>query len=453
MANSGFTGLLVHGAGPFKRLWLDLSDGKGNPHLGPHVIAGVNGSGKSTVLRALAWAVADPGKPHGFPGEMWSHCLHSGEGSSVAYWTVRGGPRGALASTHQAVSPFPPNVITSDEKYHGIPGGMMHREAQLGENFRYLFVRTGQAGSSSECEMLVAGYYPSRALKHLPAGEVALASDEAGEAQALSFDKTVANVVVHRWLQDLLSRISFAQSKGESAERERLMGVQANIERALAETLESPARLDVDIRKAVELRFRLRNQSLDFSQLPDGVRNLLGWIVDFARRMETADWTEESILDRPGVLLIDEVDAHLHPKWQRTVLPALRAAFPSTQIIVTTHSPFVISSCEDARIHVLDLNDDGTAFLKESMYAPIGDSVMATIKDVFGVSWYSVAVEKKLTRWSRLKKAYDLGLLPLTEESELQKLSDELSRTSAELALLVGHLGEPTAYDLPGLEK
>ncbi|MBI4877407.1 MAG: AAA family ATPase, partial [Acidobacteria bacterium] len=49
--------LVAEGVGPFEKLDLDLSDGQGNPHLGPHILAGVNGSGKSTVLKTIAWVL------------------------------------------------------------------------------------------------------------------------------------------------------------------------------------------------------------------------------------------------------------------------------------------------------------------------------------------------------------------------------------------------------------
>jgi len=67
--------LVVEGVGPFERLDLDLSDGKGNPYLGPHVIAGVNGSGKSTILRSIAWAL-----DFGQRGFGWE--------ASTTYWKV-----------------------------------------------------------------------------------------------------------------------------------------------------------------------------------------------------------------------------------------------------------------------------------------------------------------------------------------------------------------------------
>lgn len=83
--------LIAEGVGPFQRLDIDLSDGKGNPHLGPHIFAGVNGSGKSTVLRTLAW-VMDEGKS-GFPYEEWAH-LTAGHAQSRVLAVVK--PPGSI---------------------------------------------------------------------------------------------------------------------------------------------------------------------------------------------------------------------------------------------------------------------------------------------------------------------------------------------------------------------
>src|ERR1035438_8765545 len=65
--------LIAQGVGPFESLDIDFSDGNGKPHLGPHILAGVNGSGKSTVLRTIAW-VLDQGK-RGFQYDEWEQAL------------------------------------------------------------------------------------------------------------------------------------------------------------------------------------------------------------------------------------------------------------------------------------------------------------------------------------------------------------------------------------------
>jgi predicted ATP-binding protein involved in virulence len=92
---------------------------------------------------------------------------------------------------------------------------------------------------------------------------------------------------------------------------------------------------------------------LEFRQLSAGQRNLLALTVDFARRLVLAHPEAQAPLNAPGILLIDEIELNLHPKWQQTVIPHLRKVFPNTQIIVATHSPIVLSTLEARQIRIL----------------------------------------------------------------------------------------------------
>ena len=98
-----------------------------------------------------------------------------------------------------------------------------------------------------------------------------------------------------------------------------------------------------------------------FEQLSDGHRILLAMIMDLARRLIVANQnfkerTGLEILDAPAIVLIDEIELHLHPAWQQTVLPTLCKLFPNVQFIVTTNSPLVISSIKDEHIRIIDDN-------------------------------------------------------------------------------------------------
>lgn len=113
----------------------------------------------------------------------------------------------------------------------------------------------------------------------------------------------------------------------------------------------SPPKLLVDVR---ERDGSLR--SLELEQLSDGYRNLIALMLDFARRLAQTNPNFNNPLEAPGILLIDEMELHLHPCWQQTVIPSLRQAFPNTQIIVTTHSPAVLTTVRREHIHLLGAN-------------------------------------------------------------------------------------------------
>lgn len=92
---------------------------------------------------------------------------------------------------------------------------------------------------------------------------------------------------------------------------------------------------------------------LFLDQLSDGERRLILLVGDVARRMAILNPHLDDPTAGPGILLADEIDLHLHPGWQRRVMPALRAAFPGLQLIVTTHSPQVLASVPSESVFLI----------------------------------------------------------------------------------------------------
>jgi predicted ATP-binding protein involved in virulence len=93
--------------------------------------------------------------------------------------------------------------------------------------------------------------------------------------------------------------------------------------------------------------------TLEISQLSHGFRTLLALVMDLARRMAQANPHLDNPLNEEAIVLIDEIDLHLHPKRQQSILPDLMRTFPKTQFIVTTHSPQVLSTVHKDNIRVL----------------------------------------------------------------------------------------------------
>ena len=93
--------------------------------------------------------------------------------------------------------------------------------------------------------------------------------------------------------------------------------------------------------------------------LSDGIRNMTALAADVARRCATLNpqFGENAAQKTPGILLIDEIDMHLHPRWQQKVIGLLQEAFPSLQIILSTHSPQVLSSVGNDSIRVVSVQD------------------------------------------------------------------------------------------------
>ena len=101
-------------------------------------------------------------------------------------------------------------------------------------------------------------------------------------------------------------------------------------------------------------------KEMRFDQFSDGYRGIVALVADFARRLALCNrFTMENPLEAGGILLIDEVDVHLHPKWQYRVVGDLRRTFPNVQLIVTTHSAEVLSSVKKEHIYILRVDQNG----------------------------------------------------------------------------------------------
>ena len=94
----------------------------------------------------------------------------------------------------------------------------------------------------------------------------------------------------------------------------------------------------------LRLAVTINGETLDLMQLSDGYKTLLGLVIDLSMRMGLANSHLDDPLKAEAVVMIDEVDLHLHPSWQRRVLGDLLRTFSNTQFILTTHSPFVVET-------------------------------------------------------------------------------------------------------------
>lgn len=133
-----------------------------------------------------------------------------------------------------------------------------------------------------------------------------------------------------------------------------------------------------------------------FEHLSDGQRAVCGLVADIARRMCLLNphLGKEVISETPGVVLIDELDVHLHPKWQRIVTNGLKAAFPAVQFIVTSHSPQVLGELHPEEIILLrpggtehpqvSYGLDSSQVLEEIMGAPSrNEEVETKVNELF----------------------------------------------------------------------
>ncbi|OTW84070.1 AAA family ATPase (plasmid) [Bacillus cereus] len=102
------------------------------------------------------------------------------------------------------------------------------------------------------------------------------------------------------------------------------------------------------------LAITTQGDTIPLRLLSDGYRSIIGLVADIAYRMAVLNPFLDNHLETPGIILIDEIDLHLHPKWQRNIVNDLKSTFPNVQFIVTTHSPFIVQSLSSGELQTLD---------------------------------------------------------------------------------------------------
>ncbi|MBU5617382.1 AAA family ATPase [Psychrobacter sp. TAE2020] len=164
-------------------------------------------------------------------------------------------------------------------------------------------------------------------------------------------------------------------------------------------------------------------EELDVNQLSQGEKSLLALVGDIARRLALLNPSLNNPLEGEGVVMIDEVDLHLHPKWQHDLIDKLVKTFPNVQFILTTHSPHVISDRNDILLYSLD---DGELFEKPNVY---GEDANTVLTKIFDVDIRDSKVEKQFTVIRRAISKHDY----MTAESNIVELAEKLPSDHLEL--------------------
>jgi len=143
-----------------------------------------------------------------------------------------------------------------------------------------------------------------------------------------------------------------------------------------------------------------QGQELLVNQLSDGEKCLLAMVGDLARRLAIASPGLEAPLQGAGVVLIDEIELHLHPAWQRRIIPELTEIFPNCQFIVTTHSPQVISNVKPNGIYILEATPGG--IIANHPESSFGRDSNRILEDIMGVPERPQEIKEKILELFRL---------------------------------------------------
>lgn len=321
---------------------LDLSDGNGRPAQWT-IILGDNGVGKTTLLRSIAVLM-----PYvtSFMNDL------SPVETSIA-WYVMENKHALEWQPKRNIGAVDSSSISSG---HSVGARLTEdkRVARGGFFIEWSYSRERQGavgGSDFPAEIFCVSYGAARRMS-----ETSLSEKSISSSSASLFTDTVDLMNAEEWLL----RADYAASKSSKSQkhatvrrdqiREVLLKVLPEDEVRGIRFTDKGWQLGVDFRTPYGW-VRLYDLSL-------GYRTLIAWMVDFASRMFNRYPDSPNPLAEPAVCLVDEIDLHLHPTWQRKLIGYLTELFPNTQFIVTAHSPLIVQAATDANIVVLRREGD-----------------------------------------------------------------------------------------------
>ncbi|SKA86240.1 Predicted ATP-binding protein involved in virulence [Thiothrix eikelboomii] len=347
-----------------------------------HLLTGPNGSGKSTVL----YAISDIFR--GFSDEPIISRRFKDNESYVCF--KFNNKAGLLARKPiQGIEIFGSYLpMSSDERLGRFVGYGEGFESLLGKYKAYASIYDPRnVGSQNTFSFAVFAYSGLRSLQQSEIGAIQEISTPPFQ-QALSFDQTVRPQLLLQWIANNRAQAALARADGDMSDANQYDLALKRITNLIKEICDLEVEFKLE-RSPLNVSLVVNNAPIRFDGLPDGLKSIISWVADLSLRLESIPWKdkEKDVFSQPIILLLAEIDIHLHPKWQRRILPAVQKLLPNAQIFASTHSPFVVGSVEDAWVYQLpEANQQATSGVIEGIPSAAGKSYQLILEEIFGVS-------------------------------------------------------------------
>ncbi|WP_448108638.1 AAA family ATPase [Pseudomonas azerbaijanoccidentalis] len=363
------------------------------------VFVGNNGAGKTTILKSLAtslsWLVA-------------RIRTEKGNGSHIAEEDIRNGNSGAIITIVVVDNSHPrsklPDAGHEDHLFAwGIARGRQGRKASVHSSLIDASVladhyRT-QLTADDKASLPLIAYYPvERSVLEIPLKIRTKHTFDQLDGYDNALNRGVDFRRFFEWFREredsenetgvsdtALTEIStkfgkdsdiwktLSQLKASSRDRQ-LTAVRS----AIAAFMPGFSNLRVQRKPRLHMAIDKDGVTLNVSQLSQGEKSMMALVGDIARRLAMMNQSLDNPLEGDGIVLIDEVDLHLHPKWQRSLIRQLSETFPNCQFVLTTHSPLVISDAKGVLCYVLD---DGELREHNGLYGLDANQVLLEVMD------------------------------------------------------------------------
>ena len=402
---------------------LDLTDGQGRP-VRWMLLLGDNGVGKTTLLQCLAWMRPVPcavelGRVTAIQPAL------TDEQNEVLNSLIRVG--GKVEVTLKAKHCIGRSLAPEGSDDADTAPSLTTMFAMQGENGRLPEDMSGEQaptqipdGVNLPTDLAMFAYGATRR-----SGTLKLDKGDLTDPLASLFESSTELYDA----EDILQKLDYRATKGRAEpDVKRLQRVKRILATVLREVADEQAIhiLGPEIfGEPGGVRFKTPDGWVRLSALSLGYRTMLTWVVDLALRLHERYPQSQDPLSEPGIVLIDEIDLHLHPRWQRHAMEDLSECFPKLQFVATAHSPLIVQAAEGANLAVLRREGDRVTIDEraQSVTEWRADQILAS--DLFDVPPRSRPVESWIEERDML---LDRGDRSPSGEARLKALEEKIDR-------------------------
>ena len=442
--------LSIKNIGPFKEQVFDFSIEKGHPDI--HIFTGINGSGKTTLLHAIAskfdhFENNNEHKEHTSnlfykrvhqyaedEKEMAkSYChaiLTKRKDGKVVDKIISYGCKtcGNLHQNHE-------QAITNDSKINKTGEGYIGQSHNKDlANYKNAIV--SKDITSKKFKFAAFGYSGYRLIS---SAKIKIDSEPKFNPLHLALEfvkKTDENSNISNWIISRYSKAAIEETHGNKAlanqYKQALMCLMKNIGKLTNNEFTFGVKTN-----PWKIVTKYYGKEVEFDVLPDGLRSVLSWMGDLLMRLDEIPWVNKEIPvnHQDIILLLDEIEVHLHPKWQYQILPLTKKIFPNAQIFISTHSPFILNSIDDAKIYKLKTKE-GISTLDKVILSETGDSYTYIYENILETTHkFGPATTDDLKRFSQIDQ--ELINNNFEHEKEFIEIVDRLLDEGDEVETLI----------------
>ncbi len=283
------------------------------------------------------------------------------------------------------------------------------------------------------------GFFAYSGYRRISHTEVKGISEIEGSAfdRSLDFQGSINPQLILQWVANTITKEALAKNQNDNDFARKFRAAITDLENVISEIIEKPVRFRLEY-EPINVIIEVDNEPLDFNILPDGLKSIVSWIADLLMRMDRVKWENDTpVFERNFILFLDEIEVHLHPAWQRKILPAVQKLFPNAQIFISTLSPFVVGSVDGAWIHKFVKPNGDSQLAGPPILSEDAKSFRYWLDEVFDIKKeFGEGAQRQLDRFYELRNRL-LVNGTAQEREEFTSIAADLSSQSREMESII----------------